>query len=722
MGRTPYGVGKIRGWPGKAGVLLAAWLAAMLIALAPGAWAQEIKLPGGDQPVSLVADTISVNSETRTIVAEGSVEVYYGERTLTADRIVYNDETGRIFAEGSLVLRDPSGVTVFADAAELDADLIDGLVKGARSVMGEHTRLAAVEARRVNERYNTLSKAVYSPCKVCADDPTPLWRIRARKVIHDEKERVIHYENATFDVLGVPIAWLPYFRHPDPTVKRMSGFLVPSFFSSSIFGYGVKQPYFLVIDDYSDLTVTPFFMTNDGLIMELEYRRAFADGDLRVSGSGTVNDYLGNTRFHGHFDSEGRFNLTDEIEWGWDITVTSDDSYLSRFDYAYGDRLSSEIFLRRYRRDGFFDVSGVYFQSLRDNEPSGDIPRALPVIEARYNFDEDLLGGRVGLIASSYTLFRNRGRDVTRMSLGADWEKQVITDWGLSLTAFAEARGDVFFVNNDPTFGSDTIARFTGLVGFEAAFPLVTDTTNGVTHVIEPVVQAILAPYGGNDPDIPVEDSLVTEFDETNVIDRNHFSGLDSVEEGPRVNMLVRYERLSGDGLRFDAALGRVFRFKSQQAFSIGSGLQAADSDFVAAWSAGYDPYFQVRHRMRFDDDGRITRNELFGEVDYGRFEMTVGYVFFEADPTIGTATDREEVNGTMRLGIDENWSLTAFAQRNLDAGEFVQFGGGISYENECCAVDLVVKRQATDSENDPASTSVNLQIRLFTLGAGNDR
>ena len=175
----------------------------------------------------MVADEIQFDSQAGTVTAVGNVEVYYGQRTLTADRIIYNDRTGKIRANGDLVLRDPSGATVFADAADLDADLKNGLVEGARSMLDQHTRLAAVEARRVDERYNTLSKAVYSPCKVCSDDPTPLWRIRARRIIHDEQEKVIHYENAYFDVLGVPVGWLPYFQHPDPSVKRASGLLFP---------------------------------------------------------------------------------------------------------------------------------------------------------------------------------------------------------------------------------------------------------------------------------------------------------------------------------------------------------------------------------------------------------------------------------------------------------------------------------------------------------------
>lgn len=693
--------------------VLLAWLLAVLPAAA-----QVLTLPDRDLPVSLVADEVVVQTEKGLVIAEGSVEIYYGERTLTASRIVYDNNTGQIDATGPIVLRDPSGATVYADAAELDADLVDGVVAGARAVLQGEAKLAAVEARRVGNRYNTLSKAVYSPCRVCVEDPTPLWRIRARRVIHDEEARLIHYEDATFDVMGIPVAWLPYFRHADPTVKRTSGFLVPVFTSSSVYGYGLKTPYYWVIDENSDATLTPFFMTDEGLILEGEYRRLFASGEMRIYAIGTVNDYLGSNRFHGALDTEGRFDLTEEIEWGWDVTLASDDGFLRRFDYEqYGDRLTSELFVRRYREDGYFDISGLYFQSLRLNEPSGQIPTALPVIDARWNIDDPWTGGEFGLFASTYSLFRDQGRDVSRLTLGADWERQVITDWGLSLTGFAEVRGDLFIVNDDPAQRDDTVARASGLAGVEARFPLVTEPRDGVVHLFEPIVQAIVAPYGGNDADIPVEDSLVTEFDETNVIDRNHFAGFDSLEEGPRVNVLLRYERMSDEGLALEAAVGRSFRFEDQPAFSTGSGLREAASDYVAAWSASYEPFFAVAHRLRFGDDAELTRNEVFVQFDYWRVEANATYFFYEEDPRIDLARTREEIYGNLRFALDENWSALAFARRDLEAGEFVSYGGGIGFLNECCSVELIARREARSTEADPSSTSVNLQIKLFTLG-----
>lgn len=684
--------------------------------------AQEIQPVNPDQPVALIADELQYDSQTGTVTAAGNVEVYYGQRTLTADRIVYNDETGRIQATGDLVLRDPTGTTVFADAADLDADLRDGLVQGARSFLDQNTRMAAVEARRVDDRYNTLAKAVYSPCEVCSDNPTPLWRIRARRVIHDEQEKVIHYENAWFDVFGVPIGWLPYFQHPDPSVKRASGLLFPQFLRSSIFGFGIKQPYFFVIDESSDATLTPFFMTDAGLILEGEYRRAFDSGSLEAYGSITQNDYDGEDRLRGHLDTEGNFVFGDRIKWGWDITFASDDGYLRRFEYDYPDRLNSELFVERYGANGYFDVAGVYFQSLRDNERAGDIPVGLPVLDARYDFDDKLFGGDVSLFASGHVLQRNVGRDASRLSVGLDWERQALLSNGIALTGFAEVRGDVFTSFDDASIGNDVAARLGGHVGFEARYPWILTQESGASHIIEPVMQVIAAPYGGNGNNIPVEDSLLTEFDETNVIDRNHFSGLDNFEDGPRLNLLVRYDALLSENVSFDASVGRVFRLEDSSAFSSGSGLANAESDFVAAWNVEWTPYVNMRHRMRLADDGQITRNEFTGALDLDPFRLSARYVFFESDASIGAPLDREEITASAGYDISENWGISTFAQRDLVEGDFVRAGGTLTFKNECCEVDLFVTRNFNSSTDAPASTTGGVRVKLLTLGTSDQR
>ncbi|MBK0398850.1 LPS-assembly protein LptD [Limibaculum sp. M0105] len=674
-----------------------------------------------DQPVALIADEVTYDTNTGRVTARGNVEVYYGDRTLTADEIVYDSRADRIEATGNIVLRDPAGATVYADLADLDAKLRDGLVRGARSVLGERAKLSAVEARRFEERYNALSKAVYSPCDVCEEDPTPLWRIRARKIIHDEEEKTIHYEHATLDVFGVPVAWVPYFQHPDPTVERASGFLVPSFQQSGNYGFGTKIPYYVVIDDRSDMTLTPFFTTEEGVIGEFEYRRVFGTGSFIFSGSVTRTDYTGESSFQGNVDTRGRFDadwLDEGARWGWDISTASDDAYLRRFDFSDNDILTSTVFVRNYWNDGFYDLTGLYFQSLRDNDPAGQIPRVLPEFEARREYADPYLGGEVGFFTATETLFRNNGRDVTRFSLGADWEREEILPVGLALRGFAELRGDVFIVEDDPTRGDFTSARFAPYAGIEARYPLIWEESDGdAAHVIEPIAQFVVAPTGGNGSKYPNEDSQQVEFDETNLFEVSRFSGYDGFEEGTRATFGMRYERVISEGVRVDGTLGRIFRFEDADEFGVGTGLSGMTSDWVGAWSVSLAPYLTVRQRMRVDGDFDINRNEVFADFEYGRVSLSAGYAFLEADPSTGSPSDREEVNALAGLQLTPEWRLSGFLQRDLIADAFVETGGAITFQNECCAVDLFVRRRFTDSDDAPASTSVGVQVRLLTIG-----
>src|SRR5690606_2362666 len=125
----------------------------------------------------------------------------------------------------------------------------------------------------------------------------------------------------------------------------------------------------------------------------------------------------------------------------------------------------------------------------------------------RMNLADPFLGGEFGLFASGYLLNRNNGADNGRFTLGADWQREVVLPFGLSLTGFAQARGDIFSSVGDPTVPDTPSTRFTGLGGVELRYPLIWEPDGGADHILAPVVQAIMAPYGHND-DLPVEDSL----------------------------------------------------------------------------------------------------------------------------------------------------------------------------------------------------------------------
>ncbi|MGG7566397.1 LPS-assembly protein LptD [Rhodovulum sp. DZ06] len=682
------------------------------------------------QPVALVADRVSFDNAAGLLVAEGAVEIYQGDRTLTADRITYNTETGRIEAAGEITLRTPEGVTLVADFAELDDRLQDAVIESARMQLPGDARFAAARAQRVEGRYNVLDRAVFSPCRVCAADPVPLWRIRARRIVHDEQDKVVHYEDATFDIMGVSVAWLPYFRHPDPSVDRASGVLFPRYLRGSAFGHAVKLPVHLVLDDASDLTLTPFVTEKDGAILEGEYRRTFARGALTFGGSVGHNDYDGDARLRGHVDAAGLWEIGDGIgltgwETGFDLELASDDAYLRRYDLSEIDRLTSELFVRQSDDRGWMELSAVRFQSLREDEPIGAIPLVLPSFEGGRRLFDDLGGGTLDLSVAGYGLKRSGGQDAAHLGARLDWERGMTLDWGLELRAYGQLQGDAWSVA-DPDPGVDqTAGRVHPQAAVEARFPVFRrDVTGplagamggGATHVLTPIVQLVAAPnrsaIGAGSPN---EDSQIVEFDETSLFALGRHAGWDGVEEGFRANIGLRYALTGDDGTRFDAAVGQVQRIAASDAFGAGSGLDGSESDYVGGWSVEAPGIGRLAHRLRLDQSFEIERNEVYAELDWDAVTLTGSYVYLS--PTAASGEERHEAAMEGWYQFTDQWAVGAQFRRDLATERWVRTEGAIRFSNECADLEFHAGRRFTSTADAPASTYAGLRIRLRALG-----
>ena len=176
---------------------------------------------------------------------------------MRADKITFDRNTGVAAATGHVVLLEPDGEVMFADYAEMQNNMNDGILKDMRALLQQNGRLAANGAQRTGGQINELSKVVYTTCNLCAKDPTrpPLWQIRAVSAVQDLEHKKIEYKDATLEMFGIPVAYFPYFWHADPSVKRESGILPPLIGTSSNIGVFYGQPYYLVIDDQSDATL-----------------------------------------------------------------------------------------------------------------------------------------------------------------------------------------------------------------------------------------------------------------------------------------------------------------------------------------------------------------------------------------------------------------------------------------------------------------------------------
>jgi len=436
-GRQGAGMGR---WEGTiAGWAIAAALSAGAMSLPASAQTLGDSVAGGVQAgrpqdrLLVEAQEIVYDNDRNTVSLRGDVELYYQGRTLQADRVTYDRNTGRVFAEGNARLTDASGSVVTGSRFELTEDFKNGFIDSLRveqavTLQGQtvRARFSAPRAERIEGEQTVFDRGIYTACDACADAPErpPLWQVKAARIIHNSSEKTIYYENATLELAGIPVAYMPYFWTPDPTVTRKTGFLSPRYISSPSLGFGASIPFFWAMAANYDLTIEPTFLTRQGVLGQAEFRHRLETGSYTVRGAGIVqldgSAYLPSplgarerdTR--GSLETTGLFYLNERWRWGWDIALLSDKYFLSNYRVR-SESLSttffresiSTLFLQGQGDRSYFDVRGYYFNGLSPDDFQKQLPVVHPVLDYNKRIDgPQPLGGEVSLDVNLTSLTR----------------------------------------------------------------------------------------------------------------------------------------------------------------------------------------------------------------------------------------------------------------------------------------------------------------------------
>ena len=670
-----------------------------------------------DGPAALIADRVTVEQATR-LVAEGSVEVLYGTIRLRARRISFDRASGRLTIEGPITLADGDRVVILADAAELDSDLRNGILTSARMVLDQQLQLAAARVRRVGGRYTELSQTVASPCEVCASNPVAFWSIRARRVIHDQEERQLYFEGATFRVMDLPLLWLPRLRIPDPSVTRASGFLVPSARNTSLLGTGIKIPYFIAMGESRDLTVTPYVSARTRTL-ELRYRQAFAKGRIEAEGAFSDDELLpGKARAwlsaHGDFALPKGFGLSFAAE------MTSDPAYLLDYGYSDRDRLTSFVRLERIRHHERIVGRLINFRTLRDSEIP--IEDTLPYFLGSAKWERRFpgLGNGEGRLALSLQGHERRsrldgpGRDVFRAGIEAGWRRSLILGPGIEAEIEARVTADGFLVGQDSSHPAQS-GLVTPALAATFRWPLARTTRGGAVSVIEPLAQLAWSESFGTPP--PNEDSTLVQFDEGNPLALSRFPGHDRQETGVRAALGIGWTRIAKDGWSAGVTVGRILRAEADPAFTAASGLDGASSDWLVAARLGWGSHLTLTSRTLLDDDFGVTRSETRLDWTGDRVSLRATHVWVLPEAAEGRPerTDELTLDGAWRFG--RNWTGSAGVRYDVDFDRAASARVGLGYRNECASFDLSLSRRFTSSTSVAPTTDVGLKISLGGFG-----
>lgn len=676
----------------------------------------------GDEPATFSADEMTHDKELSVITARGHVEVNHGGRTLLADSIIYNQSTDTIRASGNVALHQPSGYILFANSMEITGDLKNGAIADFRALMADRSRFAAKQATLVNDETLTMNRALYSPCAQCKTDPTRplLWQLKAVKIVHDRKEKIITYRDAWLEVLGVPVAYTPYLSHPDPTVKRKSGLLSPSWGGSSQLGAVVRAPYFYIMDDHSDVTITPIITSQEFGAVAGEYREKFTKGVINAAASIA---YDSKSRGYGHIKSSARFDINPTWRWGADLNRSSSDTYMRRYGFGGEDTLTSQAFVEGFRGNNYTSISTMSFQGLREGDDSRTTPLALPVAKFNHQGDPDKYGAYDALDLNLTMLSRETGADSTRISVRPSWNLSHIAPKGDIYKLRATMGVDFFNTQGLPVptnrggVYNGSALRLYPEVEFDWSWPLA--RRNGsVTEVIEPIGQVVVSPYGGNSYKMANEDSQDFDFNDANLFSANRFTGYDRVESGPRANYGLKWSVVSDGGGSTSVLIGQSYRLKNDSTFQAGSGLEDNLSDYVARLEVSPNDALNLLYRTRIGKDTKdFRRNEVGLSGNYSVIDYSAGYVFFDRQEG-SEFGGRKEISYALGSKISDFWSTKFTGVRDMtENGGQRSMNLSFVYEDECLTFDTSLSRTFyLDRELRPTD-AVMFRVVFKTLG-----
>lgn len=694
-------------------------------------------------PLHLQADELVYDNAGSKVIARGNVEIQYQNNNLTADEVVYDQSANTLSAAGNVVLREANGNIIRAERYNVTDDFRDGFVQSLSVVSKDNSRITAEQGSRRDGNVTQFSEAKFTPCATDGTSP-PLWCLAASTVVHDQANATISYQDAQFELFGVPVFYLPYFEHPDPSVKRKSGFLAPAYGTSEDLGFFTEIPYYFALAPNYDFTFRPRYMTEQGVLWQGDWRHRTADGQYTIKFAGIDQDGADlpdNPAFtderrddldglRGSIETRGAFSLSSWWSYGWDVTLETDDTFRRFYkldNILLTDRVNN-VYFRGMSDRNYLSANLYHFGSLLSSDTSVAESRAHPIIDYNYIVDTPVLGGELSVSANALSFSRNNGvedsedQNMQRAIAEVNWRRRLTDTVGITYTPFAGLRGDVYQLDNyrDPLSseaeGSETVGRGVATGGLTVAYPWIATTANA-SHVIEPIGQIIARQDNVDQRRLPVEDAKSLIFDEANLFETSKFSGYDRIETGTRANVGVQYTFQPWTGGYARLLAGQSFHLAGENpyenetitcdpdgdgprqpvtvvapgvddncnpVFTGKSGLETDQSDYVVGAVLAPLDAFKLISQTRLDEDNLdLRRQDLKATIIAGPLSVDAGYSYRFGDPEFQVAS-QQDIIGSIGLRLTDRWSVLGGMRYDIDDDRVLTDTFQVRYLDDC--------------------------------------
>ncbi len=689
--------------------------------------------------IYFTADELTADEKQKTIEATGNVVISREDLTVYTDRIIYNQKNDTIKAIGHVQLHEKEGMRIFSDEVDLTSKLTRAQMNKIKVIMRDESKLWAEHFHKKENDNKVMRDVVFTPCDCCEtnDGKAPLWRIRARKVTHDAKNKNMNYNDAFLDIKDVPVLYTPFLSHPDPTVKRRSGFMPPKIGSSSYLGGIFEANYFWDINEHSDILFSPTFTTDKGILWGGRYRGYLPKGYVDVSGTFLRDDNKSRSKNRGNLFATTRYELNDLWVAKTDINYASDSLYLKELSLDKDEQawLTSSASLERFDGQNYASIEAYYYRlisyDLREKDEAAfermkyNKPLVLPLIESEWVTDPNSIGAYLKNDVSFASLYHSGGMQSHRATMINSYNLPWTSPFGERYKIVGSIKTDAYYIKEyqynpqKKDYNGNPVRVFPQL-GIEWRLPFVkaTDTTR---QIIEPVVVGVVAPNGGNKPNrIPNEDSQDTHLEDTNVLDLDRYAGYDRNDTGSRVSYGFNWSTYGNIFGRTSAFLAQTYQFNDKTSFSQNTETKGHLSDYVGRIYAAPSDFLDLTYRFRLDrEDYQFKYNELASKIGTNMLNLYVSYIYLQKNSNSSEAIEaRKELYTGIHAALTRDWSVNIYNRQDLaHHGGSLEHGGSLVYEDECFMFVTMVKKYNSNDPDFDDSYEFNFSFFLKTLG-----
>lgn len=570
----------------------------------------------------------------------------------------------------------------------------------------------------LDKNKTTFKKTIFTLCGYRENDKCPPWTIQSSKMLHDNKKKTIYYDNALLKIYDIPVFYFPKLSHPDPSVKRRSGFLLPTYSDTKNLGSSISVPYFFALNEDKNFTLTNRFFVSENPLFTGEYHQAFKNSYF-MTDFGYTEGYKksSNTKSLGsrsHLFSyfSKNFESKDDSKSSISLSLqkTSNDKYLKLYkiksnlvDYQK-ENLESSFNFTHENEQLFLGLNASVYETLK-TDYNDKYEYVLPELTINKNLISNNLGN-----LELQTNFKVHNYDTNKLTSffvnDLDWSsRELVFKTGVKSKVITNLRNINYEAKNVDAYKNDTTSELYGAIGYLSQLNL-EKISKYAKQKLKP---KILFRYSPNKNMRKEENGSI--LDPVNAFNLNRLNNTNNYETGLSASVGLDYE-IENNQQKLDFSIAQIINEKENKKMNSKTSLDEKLSDLV------FSSNYKLNNNVKFTYNGAIDQN--YNDINYSDIgssislnDMKIDFNYLEENKHIG---DKKYFKTKMSY-MKENSELSFETKKDLITNSSEFYNLSYEYINDCLRAGLVYRREFyKDSEIEPED-SLMFKITLKPFG-----